>query len=375
MSSHAKRANSKSENNKRNSLLQALHRRGTASRLQLAKALDISNSRVCDLIEEMVAEDLLLEQAVTGDRRGRRGVAVRLNAGFGHVLGFDMEAKRLRLVVSDFSGQMVWQSRRVLRPVKNTADLEAEIFDFIDAGMKEIRPRFKNILGIGLAASGVMDHQAGVIIHYDPVPQAANFPMRDLIAKHLNLPCVMENNIRAMTLAEWTSGAAKGLHTFVCMAIRSGVGAGVVVNGRLLTGSHGFCGEVGYMVVPTAGSASGWKNLQQTVSETAMGVDVESKEFKMPDAAAKRAGELIGAQLATIAAILDPEAIVLAGGMLNPDGPVWLHAVSAFRQTALAELVERVRILPAQLGPFAAAVGAAHRCVYELFPVASPSNS
>jgi len=159
------------------------------------------------------------------------------------------------------------------------------------------------------------------------------------------------------------------------MAIRSGVGAGVVVNGRLLTGTHGFCGEVGYMVVPTGGAASTWKNLQQTVSESAMGVDAESKEFKMPDAAAKRAGELIGSQLASIAAILDPEAIVLAGGMLNPDGPVWLHAVSAFRQTALAELVERVRILPAQLGPFAAAVGAAHRCVYELFPVASHTNS
>lgn len=371
MPAKLKTPNSKSENNKRNSLLQAMHRRGSASRLHLAKALQISNSRVCDLVEEMVVEGLLQEQPVNGDRRGRRGVGVRLNPNYGHLLGFDMEAKRLRLVVTDFSGHVVWQARRALKAVKDREALEAEILGFLDASMKEIRPQFRNLLGIGLAASGVADARAGVILHYDLVPQANNFPLRDLVGRHLNLPCVMENNIRAMTLAEWTSGAAKGLSSFVCMAVRSGVGAGIVLNDRLLSGTHGFCGEVGYMVLPTTGSASSWRNLQQTVSETALGIDVESKECRITDATAKRAGELIGSQLATIAAVLDPEAIVLAGGMLSPDGPVWLHAVSAYRQTALAELVEKVRILPAQLGPFAAAVGAAHRCLYELFPVAA----
>ena len=83
---------------------------------ELAKSLNISNSRVCDLIDEMVTEGLLDEQKVNGDRRGRRGVSVRLNPAFGHILGFDMEAKRLRLVLTDFSGQLVWQSRRRLRP-------------------------------------------------------------------------------------------------------------------------------------------------------------------------------------------------------------------------------------------------------------------
>lgn len=365
--------NSRSENNKRNSLLQALHRKGNASRLQLARTLDISNSRVCDLIEEMVEEGLLLEQTVNGDRRGRRGVAVRLNPDHGHMLGFDMEAKRLRLVVTDFSGQVVWQSRRALKPLKDRDALTEEVLSFLTSSLREIRPQFKNLLGIGLAASGVMDAQRGVILHYDLIPQAKDLPLRDLVAKQVDLPCVMENNIRAMTLAEWTSGAARGLNSFVCMAVRSGVGAGIVLNDRLLAGSHGFCGEVGYMVLPTASNASTWKSLQNTVSESALGIDVESKE-KIPEPIARRAGELIGSQIASIAAILDPEAFVLAGGMLNPDSPVWLHAISAFRQTALAELVERVRILPAQLGPFAAAVGAAHRCLYELFPVAALTN-
>src|SRR5215470_19421936 len=91
---------SHSERFKRHSLLQAMHRRGVSSRLQLARELRISNSRVCDLIEGMVEEGLLREEQVGEQRRGRRGVAVRLNPRFGHLLGFDMEAKRLRLIVT-----------------------------------------------------------------------------------------------------------------------------------------------------------------------------------------------------------------------------------------------------------------------------------
>jgi predicted NBD/HSP70 family sugar kinase len=364
------------ERAKRHRLLHALHRRGTASRLHLAKELRISNSRVCDLVERMVAQGLLREEAAAANRqrRGRRGVSIGLNPRFGHLLGFDMEAKRLRLVVTSFSGEIVWERRQVLRPPKNRQALVDAIFAFLDGALAEIRPQFAPLLGIGLAASGVIDTRRGVILHYDLIPQAKDLPLRDLASEHLGLPCVMENNIRAMTLAEWTLGAARGMSSFVCMAIRSGVGAGVVLNGRLLSGSHGFCGETGYMVLPTGSDVSRWKNLQQTVSETALGIDIEAAGFGVPARVARKTGELIGSQLASIAALLDPEAIVLGGSVLSVDGPFWPHVIAAFRTTALAELVERVQLLPAKLGPFAAAQGAAYRCLYELFPVTAPAH-
>src|SRR5688572_22285809 len=362
-----------SEQAKRHRLLHALHRRGTASRLHLAKELRISNSRVCDLVERMVEQGLLKEEMATagGERRGRKGVSVGLNPRFGHLLGFDMEAKRLRLVVSNFAGEIVWESRRSLRPATDRDGLLGQIFGFIDDSLEEIRPKFPQLLGFGLAASGVIDTRRGMILHYDLIPQAVNLPLRDLIAEHVKLPTVMENNIRAMTLAEWTLGAARGMHSFVCMAVRSGVGAGVVLNGRLLTGEHGFAGETGYMVLPTGGSAGHWKNLQQTVSETALGIDIESDGFNISDAVARRTGELIASQLASIAALVDPQAIVLGGSVLNPEGPVWPHVLNTYRKTALVELTDRCPLLPAKLGPFAAAQGAAYRCLYELFPVAA----
>src|SRR3954468_8317292 len=110
---------STSERFKRHSLLQALHRRGTSSRLQLARELCISNSRVCSLIDGMVDEGLLREEQVGEQRRGRRGVGVRLNPKHGHLLGFDMEAKRPRLGLTDFGGAVVWQTRKGVPPPRD----------------------------------------------------------------------------------------------------------------------------------------------------------------------------------------------------------------------------------------------------------------
>ena len=361
---------STSERFKRHSLLQALHRRGTSSRLQLARELQISNSRVCNLIDGMVGEGLLREEQVGEQRRGRRGVGVRLNPRFGHLLGFDMEAKRLRLVVTDFAGQIVWQTRKSLRPARSRQIFIDQILSFVESDIPEVKPKFPRLMGMGLAASGVIDTHKGIILHYDLVPHAINVPLRELIHEQVRLPCVMENNIRAMTLAEWTIGAARGLRKFACMAVRSGVGAGIVLDGRLIAGEHGFCGETGYMVIPSNAPVTRWKSLQQTVSETALQLDVEANGFEISESIARRCGEILGSQLASIAALLDPQAIILGGGMLNPEGSVWPYMLRTYRQTALAELAQKVPLLPAQLGPFAAAQGAAYRCLYELFPLA-----
>ncbi len=362
---------SKSEQTKRHSLLQALHRRGVTSRLRLARELNISNSRVCDLVDNMLAEGLLREASLAAarERRGRRGVELRLNPKFGHLVGFDMEAKRLRLVITDFAGEVVWQTRKTFRPPKNRDAFLEEIIEFLEAGITQTRSRFPRLLGIGLAASGVIDSKRGVILHYDLVPQATNIPLRELIAAHFKMPCVIENNIRAMTLAEWTSGAAKGLNTFVCVAVRSGVGAGVVLDGRLLPGVHGLCGEIGYMPIPAADGT--WTNFQQTVSECALDVDAEAADFDLPEEVAHRVGELIASQLASIAVVIDPEAIVLGGGILDPQKSLWRCVNEAFGRLVIKDLSGMLPLLPAKLGGFAAAIGAAHRCLYELFPVAS----
>lgn len=361
--------NSENENLKCHRLLAQIRRQGQASRLELARALGISNSRVCDLVQEMLDRRLLIEQRNGAERRGRKGSPVRLNAAYGHLVGFDMEAKRLRLVATDFAGEKVWEMHQRLAPPSDRRKLIDVLLGFIDKGLKEVRGRYRHVLGIGMAANGVIDARRGVILHYDLVPAAKEILLRDLVAGRTGLPCCMDNNIRMLTLAEWMSGAAQHLQSFICLAVRSGVGAGLVIGGKLHAGSHGFAGEPGYTPVTLGHDSRQWKHLHNVVSETALCVDVEASDFRLSQGKARRAGELLGAHLASMAALLDPEAIVLAGGLVRPDGALWDPMVRVFRQMVLPELADGVQLLPARLGPFAAAIGAAHRCFEMLYPV------
>src|SRR5438128_2467373 len=142
---------SRSKGAKRNMLVQALHRRGVASRVTLARALGISNSRVCDLVDQMLGDGLLLEEAVAGDRRARRGVEVLLNPDYGQLIGFDMEAKRLRMVATNFAGDVIWQNRQPLSPPTSRDALIDELLAFIFEGMRDIRSKFNRPLAFGIA--------------------------------------------------------------------------------------------------------------------------------------------------------------------------------------------------------------------------------
>lgn len=359
---------SDNEDLKTNRLLWQIRRDGEATRFRLAQTLHISNSRVCDLVENMLGLGMLLEDGNPAERRGRKGAALKVNPQFAHIAGFDMEAKRMRLCVADFAGRLVWESHRKLAAPKNRSALIGEILEFIERGLERIGQQFSKLAGIGLAANGIIDVRRGVIIHYDLVDAARDLPLRDLVAGQVPLPCCMENNIRALTLAEWMNGAGRHLDTFLCVAVRSGIGAGIVINGKLYVGHHGLSAEPGYMPVPIGSDASEWKPLQRIVSETALGVDAEAADFTLSPAQAKRSGELLGAQLASMASLLDPQAVILAGALVQPDRPLWDHIQRTFRRQVVPDLADRVQLIPAQLGPYAAALGAAHRCFEMLYP-------
>ena len=353
----------------RNRILGQIRRDGHAGRLQLARALRISNSRVCKVVQGMLDEGLVLEEFRGNSRRGRRPVPLRVNPDHGQILGLDFEAKRMRVVAVDLAGGVNWEHREPLTPVTNRQDLIDRLMRLIDDGIARVRGDGHRLLGIGLAAPGIIDRRTGTMVHYDFIEAAHDIPIRDLVASHTGLPCAFDNNIRAYALAEWMSGAAQHLTSFVCLAVRSGVGTAIMQDGRLLGGSHGLAGEAGYVPIPSGKAASQWKTFHELVSEQALGLDVESETFELSKARAQRAGELVGAQLATIANLLDPEAIVLAGKLIQPNGLLWPWLERTYRRFVLPDLSDRVQLLASRAGPFAAAIGAAHRCFQLMFPV------
>ena len=351
----------------RHTVLHEIRRHGPVGRLQVSRQLHISKSRVCEIVQELLDEKLILEDLNRSERRGRLPIPLRVNPEHGQFLGFDFEAKRMRLVIVDFAGNVIWRHQVKLKPFKSRQPFVNHLLSFIEEGLKRIHSQSVTPLGIGLAAPGVIDRRRGTLLHYDLIEVAQNIPLRDLVANRTNLPCLIDNNIRAYALEEWMSGAAQHLSNFICLAVRSGVGAAIMQNGRLSGGSHGFSGEAGYFPIPAGGAASQWRTFQETVSEQALGIDVEAKNSHLPEARAKRAGELVGAQIAALVSLLDPEAVVLAGGLIQPNGSLWSSLERTYRRFVLPDIAERVQLLPSRVGPFAAAIGATHQCFRMLY--------
>lgn len=350
-------------------LLQHIYRSGSIGRLELGRDLQMSKSRLCEVVQEMIDEGLILETLNGTERRGRRPVPLSVNPNHGCFVGLDFEAKRMRVAVVDFSGQTLFKRHQALRPMKDRKTLINRLLGLIDEGLDAARRLNAGILGVGVAAPGIINRNTGTLLHYDYIEAARNIPLRKLIESHTGLPCSVDNNIRCYALTEWTSGAARNLTSFICLAVRSGVGSAIVLNGRLLDGSHGYSGEAGYLPVPSRRPVSQWKTFQEVVSENALQIDSESGAIALPKKEARIAGELLGAQAASLATLLDPEAIILVGRLLAPKGPLWAHVEKTFRRFILPDITEQVSLLHSKVDSYAAAIGATQLSFQERFPI------
>jgi glucokinase len=197
-------------------------------------------------------------------------------------------------------------------------------------------------------------------------------PVRDRLAAALGRPVAMVNDARAFSLAEALLGAARGLGTVVCLVLGTGVGGGIVVDGRLLRGTGG-AGEIGHQTVLLGGPRCGCGN--SGCAEALTRADVLARRggrataedvyraARAGDATARAAVEHVvrwlGVALANAYVLLAPDAFVVGGGIAAAGDLLLGPLEAAVRRHVFLVPPERIRVLPAALGPYAGAIGAA----------------
>jgi predicted NBD/HSP70 family sugar kinase len=229
-------------------LLRRVRAHGGLSRVQLARELKLAPSTAGIYVDRLVREGFLLETETTGrETAGRPPTSLVPNPDGGRFIGVDFEARNLMATVVDFSQQPIRQVHKTLRPTDSAAQILAKIELAIDEMMaRDSRP----VLGIGVGVPGAIDPVTNVAVHYDFIKGWSDVPLGERLGERFGVPVFLENNIRSMALAELWFGAGRGLRNFVCIGIRSGIAAGVVVNGHLLHGAQHRAGEIGHWVCP-----------------------------------------------------------------------------------------------------------------------------
>jgi glucokinase len=214
----------------------------------------------------------------------------------------------------------------------------------------------------GVGSGGPMT-RGGAAVSPLNIPAWRGFPLRSRLAASLELPVHVDNDAKALALAEGWRGAARGVRDYVAMVVSTGVGGGIVLDGRLLDGADGNAGHIGHVVVVPDGRpcACGSRGcLEAEASGTAIAARLGRPAAEAPVEERRRAGDLVGQAVGSVAALLDLRLAVVAGSVALGFGDDFFGAAqAALDRTARIEFARGATIRPAGLGAEGPLLGAA----------------
>ena len=296
-----------------------------------------------------------------------------------HYLGIDIGGTKCAVILSEKSAVSIKD--------KIKFDTKAErgyksIVEQLISSAKEILSRNSvdpsDVLACGVSCGGPLNSDTGVIMCPPNLPDWDNVPLADIIKESLGIPCKVRNDADACALAEWQFGAGKGTKNMIFLTFGTGMGAGLIIDGKLYLGTNGTAGEVGHIRRdadgPAAyGKAGSFEGFCSGAGIAAMGkkmlsiyngktiiprdnvtaktiADAAVNGDKLANAIYRRCGEELGLGLSILIDILNPERIVI-GSIFQRSGHLLIDSMNdTIQKEALEISAKCCKIVPAMLG-------------------------
>lgn len=345
---------------------------GTLSRTRIGKLTGLSKPTASQLLARLEAAGLVVATGTTEGRPGPNAQLYAVNAGAAHAAGLDVNPQRVLAAVADITGATVGRFE-LPTPGRRSADgVVTQVTDALEGAVKAAGLSRGDVHRVVIGTPGAFDPSTGRLRYASHLPGWHSPTLLDELAAALPMPVEYENDVNLAAVAEQRLGAARGHDDFVLLWNQEGLGASLVIGGRLHRGFTGGAGEVGFLPVPgtplvrqvVKANSGGFQELAgaQSVPRLARGLGIETPEQPYADVAAgllakaaagheddPRLAELLrlfaqrlATGLASVTAVLDPEVIVLAGGVTTAGG----EPLRALVQAELAELAaSRPRLL------------------------------
>lgn len=314
-----------------------------------------------------------------------------------YIVGVDLGGTSVNVGVVPFEGGTVLGMRSLpTEPGRGAKFVVDRVIGMIREAMRDARKEAsipeKGYVGIGIGSPGPLDRASGTVIE-TPNLGWRNFPLRDLIANEIGLDAVLDNDANAAALGEYWLGAGKEVESLLALTLGTGIGGGIVLGGRVYHGASDVAGEVGHMTLDPTGRrcncgnygcleayASGPAIAARAVEGLRSGVASvlpELADGDLPAVTAETvyqailAGDLyakevmretatfLGTGIANLINILNPEMVVISGGVTRAGDHLFEPLRSEVRRRAFRRAADACRIVASELGDMAGVVGAA----------------
>jgi glucokinase-like ROK family protein len=383
----------------RSLVLTTIRNEGPISRADIAKRIALTPPTVTNIVNELLEERFIRESEVGASSGGRKPILLRLNSRSFSIIGVDVGVNAIKSILTDLDAGVIRENRRSMppRPDAETflAELKASIDELMGAAGSE-RP----VIGIGIGMHGLVNPQEGISV-FAPNLQLKNVHIRQSLEEAFGLPVYVENDVVAMALGEQWFGGGQEVDHFICVNIGVGVGAGIILNRQIFHGSSYSAGEIGHTTVDLNGprcSCGNYGCLQTLVSGPAIAESVQNeialgRRSKLQPSASgslqsitgeqvyeaamegdelaveafRKAGRLLGISLTNMIHTLNPQKIILGGGVALA-GPLLTEPLEeTVRERALESSVLHLTIETSALGHRATAIGAVTIVLSRLF--------
>lgn len=356
------------------------------SRAQIAKETKLTPPTVSSIVKELIEQDVVAETNLGKSQGGRKPTMLSINKNGFHVIGVDAGPQSVECILSNLSGQIKNRVSVTIESILTNESFLALLKDSIRDVLKRAGDLDK-IIGIGVAMHGVVDVESGTSL-FAPILQLSNIPIKEELEREFDLVVKVENDARAMALGESWFGNYGTPPSMVAVNLGSGVGAGVVIGGKLFHGAKDLAGEVGHMTINMNGERCECGNkgcLQTFVSAPSI---VRHANKKMPEKNIQSSkqlyqlalqgdkdcihmledtGSIIGIGLINLVHVINPDIIILGGGVSKAEKFILPSIEKVIHERGLTQEARETKVVTTSLGDDATSLGAVSLLLVELF--------
>jgi glucokinase-like ROK family protein len=362
---------------------------GGISRAELARQMFLTRSAISTIINDLESLGLVDEIETGPTTGGRRPILLAINPRYGYVIGIDMGVTHLGLVVTDFSAHVLKEIEYPFVVANGPKLCLPQINQYLNDLLSQLNINIKQISAVGMDVPGPVITEAGVVSSPPIMPGWDGYPIRTHLEDLWKVPVSIGNDAELGALGEWAYGAGRGERNLVYIKVGTGVGAGLMLDGRMYRGTTGTAGEIGHVTIQENGplctcgnygcleAMAGGNAIARKAREaveagkrTQLSTIQPEKIHAVDVAAAAQHGDLVAQQIITEAGnylgiavaslinFINPSMVVIGGGV-SQIGDLLLDPIRrTVMERSLNSAAKVVRITSAVLGRRASSMGA-----------------
>lgn len=363
---------------------------GGMSRADLARKMGLSRAAISSIVNDLLNIGVIREAAEGLASRRRRSVLLEINPASGYVLGVDMGATHLGLVLADYSARVIAEEEYPFDVDQGPDICLGEVDRRVRLFLAQSEFSLDDVVAIGVGVPGPVASEVGAVIAPPIMPGWDNFPIRGHLESIWGHPITLNNDAELGAMGEWAFGAGRLERDLLYIKVGYGIGAGLLLNGNIYSGATGSSGEIGHITINEKGPlctcgnrgclealAGGRAIAQQAVLAiesgrrtrmsaikpidkiTAFDVALEARKGDLiAQEIISHAGQYLGIAISNLINVVNPSMIVIGGGV-SQMGDLFLEPIRRSATTrSLPAAARVVRITAAVLGRRSSGMGA-----------------